>query len=310
MDPYKNALDHYAADTTPSEAELVRYNHLVDRVARGERKAEAGIPWMGWGLGFGALAAAAAALLLVTSGPSRSDPLSYSVGDDAPLQVALTEHVEMQSEGVGEISGTRGAPVYQLESGKVLFSVTPEQGIDLRVHTEEAEVRVLGTVFSVERTDLGTEVKVQEGTVWVKCKGPNGQEPTLVAGMSDTCKPVTAERWANRAMQLEKTGGSPEALSEAIAAALAGGITGENKGHVLAMRMESAMARQEYLSALADAKSILDAGFQDTRKDALKYAALLSFNTAQTCEAALPYMELLEQEGHEVPADLAAACPR
>ena len=45
------------------------------------------------------------------------------------------------------------------------MEVTPDRGVRLELTTEEAVVRVVGTVFEVDRGPFGTAVAVDHGTV-------------------------------------------------------------------------------------------------------------------------------------------------
>ncbi|MCB9796768.1 MAG: FecR domain-containing protein, partial [Alphaproteobacteria bacterium] len=206
-------------------------------------------------------------------------------------------------------SGTRGAPVYELEEGRVLFSVTPEQGIHLKVRTEEAEVEVLGTVFEVKRTALGTEVSVERGKVLVSCKDPGREPQSIIEGQTVTCLPVTGTAWFNRANALGE-GGDREHYAAAIDAALAAGVEPYQRAELLGKRMALNVERRQELSALADAKAYLETGETVRRRSALNVAALYSYSLEGSCEAAAPYIELMTTEGVALDPQLLAACPQ
>ena len=66
--------------------------------------------------------------------------------------------------------------------GEVFFRVRPDFGRPFTVHTAEARTRVLGTSFSVNSRDSGTETVVQEGTVRITPVNADGEAMELSAG--------------------------------------------------------------------------------------------------------------------------------
>lgn len=66
-----------------------------------------------------------------------------------------------------EVVSTDPDRVVALSEGDVLFDIEPIAGGSFVVSAGDTEVRVLGTVFSVRRTDVGVAVLVYEGRVMV-----------------------------------------------------------------------------------------------------------------------------------------------
>ncbi|MEQ1567128.1 MAG: glycosyltransferase, partial [Myxococcota bacterium] len=187
---------------------------LLARVTAGEPPAEP-VRVRRWVAAVGLAAVAAVAVVAVVGwlqGGPPSEPLALPL-DDVSLSLA----------GEGRVGGTRRAPVIDWQSGKVSVSVTPHRGVDLTVATPEAVVRVVGTVFSVERELEATEVVVERGTVNVTCVGL--PEVAVRGGERLTCQPAGLEGRVQRALALAAAGGSPGQRLEAIDAALA--LTGD-----------------------------------------------------------------------------------
>ena len=104
----------------------------------------------------GGVALAAVGLLLLRLIPSASPSLTATL--DAPEVwegLAPTPEVTLDFQGQGVLAGTERAPRLTWETGTLKVEVEPNQGIDLQVTTREAEVRVVGTGFSVTRDALG-----------------------------------------------------------------------------------------------------------------------------------------------------------
>lgn len=174
------------------------------------------------GLSAATVALAATALLGVRQVmlPPAPPPAPVSVALEASGWATHTSvpDVGLSFEGVGAIAGTEDAPRIHWETGTLNVEVTPEKGVRLAVTTAEAEVRVVGTGFTVERDRLGTRVLVRHGRVEVDC----GTEVTRVleAGDEVTCAPRTAAGLLGRALALQAGAASPETILATLDAAL------------------------------------------------------------------------------------------
>lgn len=239
-------LPHLRGVGGPSVDEIRRV-----RVAVHERRHDkAQGSWTFAGLGLGAVAAAAAAVFLLT--PAPPVPLEMQLASAESTEVSLSEHVQLTTLGRGKVGGTTAAPRITWDNGLVDVSVTPKQGIDLQVTTREAHVRVVGTVFAVDRTALGTEVSVTRGRVETTCVG---KEPVMLEGGDRVlCLPVDAAGWLGRARALRAAGSTTEDVVDAVATGLSSSGPEAVRGELLALRV----------------RVLVDAG---RRQDALKTAA-------------------------------------
>lgn len=302
-----NPLHQFRDDTALREDERARYERLLrERVAALD---EPRASWTTLWWGAGALAAAAAALLVVRGvGPAEPQPLAMQLEGPA-AQATLTEHVRVSYAGEARVSGTDRAPLIELGSGRVEVDVDHGQGIDLRVRTPEAEVRVLGTVFSVERGPLGSEVRVSRGRVGVVCA--DGSQLELEVGQTHTCLPTDASGLLGRARALQSAGAPAEQVLAAVDAGL--GQVGDDaaaRGELLYVRLEALSAAQQFGPALEAAQAYLDSGEQSRRVDALEAAARLGLLSGG-CADIEPRLAELEAGGHAArTAELRTRCPR
>mgnify|MGYP003327532486 FL=1 len=152
---------------TPSPAAVARVRARLDESTRSSVSVGrlAGIA-----VATAAIAAAALLALQHVMIPPPAAPAPVAVALDAPSGWAVhtaVPDVGLSFEGVGTIGGTEDAPRIAWESGTLNVEVTPEKGVRLAVATAEAEVRVVGTGFTVQRDRLGTRVQVRHGRVEV-----------------------------------------------------------------------------------------------------------------------------------------------
>ena len=110
------------------------------------------------------------------------------------------------------MAGTERSPHIVWHSGKSI-DVDPQAGLAVTVETTDGTSRVLGTVFRVDRSALGTTVDVSRGQVEVNCKDQSSHR--LVSGNRALCMPTSAAGMLGRARALT---GQPEAVLEAIEA--------------------------------------------------------------------------------------------
>jgi hypothetical protein len=199
----EEARDSYLRSTELSAEAAQRLEQRL-RPRKGPRRA----PWL---LAGGLLAAAAAVWLLWPGSPPPPA--------ERPLAGALLQDVALSFSGEGRLGGTEQAPVIEWESGALSVEVTPHRGVDLTVSTPEAQVRVVGTVFLVDRAEQATRVEVQRGKVEVTCVGE--ASVALHAGESVTCQPVDLQARVSRAVSLAQRGAPPEERLAAIDSALA-----------------------------------------------------------------------------------------
>lgn len=203
-------LRHFEQETAPSDLAVASLRRRLRTAAYPHRSPALLV-------GSGALVGALAACLVILLLPSRElepQPLAASTS----VELAATRHVQLDYAGRGELSGDVQAPRIRWEQGRLHAHVTPGRGVDLRVNTPEAEIRVVGTVFTVERDLLGTRVSVERGTVEVTCQG--GQEFRLVGGDEGECLPRSAAGLLARSRKLQEDGASDQRVLASLAAGL------------------------------------------------------------------------------------------
>lgn len=258
-------LRRFARDTRPSPADVDRLRRRLRRAPEPTSEAPS---WLHrWLLG---PALVAATLLLMVLRPAPDAPPTL-LGAATPSDIVLSQDVSLDFEGQGQIDGTERAPRIAWSHGHLRASVTPHQGIDLRVTTQEAEVRVVGTVFTVDRDALGTRVAVERGKVEVRCV--DGRRSFVRPGEIVWCEPGTAAGYLARARALQRDGSSLAAILAAVEAGSA--LQGSS-----AVRVELRWVRAEALgqhgrraAALRAAAAALDAGAGHRHAD---FAALVS----------------------------------
>ncbi|MEQ1507774.1 MAG: FecR domain-containing protein [Myxococcota bacterium] len=255
--------------------------------------------------GLGGLALAATAVVAVgawlVAAPVDA-PLALAV--TAPGPIAAAPGVALVADGTGEIGGTARAPRIAWTGGRLDVEVDPGKGIALSVVTREATVEVIGTVFSVDRSALGTTVAVTRGKVHVACAA--GADHTLTAGDAATCVPTTGTPAAassgllGRANLLKKSGAPAAEVLTAVEAGLPL-ATGPFRSELLALDAEMlhAVGRSREARDAAD-RYLADPG-GSRRAEVLAVAAAAAIAT-DGCPAAMRYLSALEELGAGDPA--------
>ena len=257
--------------------------------------------WMPLGIG-GAAAiglAAAAALLLTLHSPSEPTPQP-----DSPVALRLDAEASsariqvgagtwLDYSGQGSVGGTAQRPLVEWERGRVRVEVDPDAGIDLVVHTREGEVRVLGTIFHVDRSALGTEVTVERGKVAVTCEGAPEQQLTI--GLSATCLPTTAGGLLGRAHALRDATADPALVVGTLERGLELAEPGAVRNELRVLRMVVLSELGRVGPALDEAQAYLAEGQAQRRDEVHELAVGLAVGIAD-CEAARPALDALAPE--------------
>jgi len=250
-----------------------------------------------WGWALVPLGVAAAAVSFVMSTPEPAPPAApaplaatlASDGSQGALQP--TEDVRLSFHGTGSLSGTESAPRLAWESGSVEIAVTPDQQIDLRVQTREAEVRVLGTVFEVIRDARGTRVSVTEGKVSVDCQ--DGEDRVILAGERAECAPTTAAGLLGRARSFEAEGRHDQMLVAAEAGLARAEPGSAVAAELMVARISSLVALGSRAEALAQTQRYLIQHPAGPRANELhRTAAALSLQDGD-CATAWPHLDAL-----------------
>jgi hypothetical protein len=250
-----------------------------------------------------AFALAAAALVAIVVVDREPEPVAASFSGATEGTVTVAPGVDLTLNGTGELSGTESAPRLAWASGKVEVSVEPGAGLDVQVHTDEALVKVVGTVFEVERGPLGTTVGVTRGKVSVTCSGSD--EQFLTAEHSATCLPTTAPGLLGRARALHDAGAGSSAVMETLELGL-------NRSPAPAIHTELSALRVALLAEGADPAAAVQAAREHlSRADAGRRAEVARVGAAlgyalSGCEGAMPFVPELPAE--EVAASALSMC--
>jgi hypothetical protein len=125
-----------------------------------------------------------------------------------PLTLRLEDgtRVEMRGQSELELASANDGVRVRLSSGSILVTAAKQRGGHLYVETPDTLVSVVGTVFLVERTSLGTRVGVCEGEVEVARQGLKLRK--LIPGEQTSTNPsmegplVEAIVWSSSAARL------------------------------------------------------------------------------------------------------------
>jgi len=294
-------LSLFAHETEATPVDLTRLRARV-RAAESKSAASSVMSWLGLPgtLAVGGLLAAAATAIVVLPGMSAPDPLALSFADGAAAGVEVAPGVVMTADGAGELSGTETAPRLAWASGAVDISVEPGAGLDVQVATDEATVRVVGTVFRVERDALGTTVSVSRGKVAVECVDQD--ERFVPAEQSITCLPTSAAGLLGRAQALPP---GTEAVLAAVEAGLASAPDSAIQTELSALRVDHLAHTQQFDAAIAAAERHLAVPEMGRRAEVARIGATLAYQR-DACGSVSPFLSELPDE--ELAASALSAC--
>lgn len=116
-----------------------------------------------------ALATACALILAIVLVPLINNPVDVlyqtAIGEQKKIQLEDGSTIELNTASRVRVSFSRAQRVVQLEQGEVFFEVTKNSARPFNVFTQNGQVRVVGTRFSVRQLQGDALVRVQEGTV-------------------------------------------------------------------------------------------------------------------------------------------------
>jgi len=231
----------------------------------------------------------AAVLLWALAPPPRVDRSLDGAGT-----VALGDRVEVQAGGTGSVSGDARDMRLRWNDGELYVEVEPHQGVALAVQTEEAEVRVVGTGFTVVRDALGTRVDVRHGRVAVTCV--RGAALELGTGEAHTCLPTTAAGSLGRALARRDTADATEQLTELDDALALPDAVGPVRAELRVLRAGALLAAGRRDEALAEAEGTLAEDAATRPVELHRLAARLRMEH-DDCAGALPHLEALAAAG-------------
>lgn len=222
---------------------------------------------------------------------------------NAPATATLSDGILLTYTGTGRAE----RDVVTWDVGALHVEVPSGQGLAFSVRTREGEARVVGTGFTVTRSEMGTDVDVRHGGVEVTCEG--GSTLVVGPGQRRNCPPVSAAGLLARARALARDEAPAEQVLASIDAGLAHadaggeGAVDEVVGHELRyLRAEVAYRAGRTEEARADLAAYLAGGATGRDADTLRLAAGLALE-AGDCEAAVPPLLSLEA-GSPSAADL------
>ena len=171
-----------------------------------------------------------------------------------------------------------------------------------------AEVRVVGTGFTVSRDALGTHVAVLHGRVEVRC---GAGEPTFLGGgETESCLPTSAAGLLGRARALQAAGAGPAAVLVAVQEGLDRTTSeGAVRDELRVMRIQLLASLGRTGEALSDARGYLDRPSAPRSVEVFRMAAQLALADGG-CVAADPWLAALRAHPAAEPADavLGAEC--
>lgn len=244
--------------TPPSEVETLRLDARL-RASREARSSGRRRSLRGLAPATALLAAAAVALNVQWTAPPAPPPSGAQVlAGVSHLQPLKT--VALDYGGQGDASWEGKVVRIDWEEGTLTSSVTPQQGIDLSVHTREAVVSVVGTEFSVTRDVDGSHVSVAHGVVSVACESSGAV--TLRSGQQHTCPPVSPGQWLFKIDQLFAESADSDRIRASIQRGIHYSAVGEPlRGELLARQVQLLLRDGAPLEAARAAQQYLDEGY-------------------------------------------------
>lgn len=315
---YRDAMRSYRDATSPSDPRIGRVRVKLDRALtpatallsalpepkpgatariksrlRGEPRAARPV----WPIVFGATAFAMASAVALLS-PQRADapPTELALSGSGEL-LSLSDAVRATHDGEGHAERKGDAIHIDWEIGALTLDVDPEEGATVEVRTPEALLVVHGTRFTVERSPLGTEVRVDHGLVSWSCAssdGSMGPSQKVSASQSSLCLPLTAEGLLNRARALGVDDPSRRADAlDAVQRGLSLSASGPTRVELLAFEVAAKLASGDTLAALDAAERAIAAGPDPARAIELHRTAARLSLTWGYCDRAVPHLDAL-----------------
>lgn len=245
------------------------------------------------------VAAAAAVTVAWLAWPQVPSPQPLASADSWS-QADAQPGVQLAFHGQGQVSSPS---VVAWEQGELKVEVEPERGIEFRVETEEASIRVVGTVFAVERSSLGTSVTVERGEVEVTCQDEATRAVTTGEAWLCLRSPAAALHWAAS----HQDGAAAEVL-QVLDRGLARSAPGDpvhDELEVLRIRTLSTAGQSQ--QAYDGATERLERGATHRDREVRQIAARTAL-ALEGCGAALPHLEVLAADDSGAAMVLLADC--
>lgn len=179
--------------------------------------------------------------------PALPRPVDVGLAHGA---ISLGPGIQLSADGQGRVSGTDHDARIDWETGTLVVEVDPAAQVRVVVQTEEAQVQVLGTRFTVVRDATGTRVDLERGAVAVAC---HDAETQLTPGQSHTCPTMTAARWLLHARQAS----APDAILDATTQGLAAAPSAAVEGELRVVRLQVLLDQGRHADALAEIQAYI-----------------------------------------------------
>lgn len=246
---------------------------------------------------------AVAALVVATVTEPAPAPVAASFDSTGQETFQAGPGVSLTAQGTGVLSGTEQAPRLAWSAGSVEVSVEPGAGLDVQVTTDEAQVRVVGTVFTVDRGPLGTTVGVRRGEVAVDCV--NGPQASITAGQTTTCWPTSPVGLLGRAQALRDAGSSTESILTTVEQGLSLHPDSTIHTELSALRVVLLSEGPDPAVAVRAAAEHLARPTAGRRAEIARLGATLGYHLSG-CEGASPFISDIPAE--EVAASALSMC--
>jgi ferric-dicitrate binding protein FerR (iron transport regulator) len=220
---------------------------------------------------------------------------------NAPQAFDGGQGVALQLHGAARQDGHR----FELDRGSLDVEVPANRGLAVSVTTREAQVEVVGTGFTVDRSAEGTLTRVRHGAVRVTCVG--GQPTVLREGQSALCGPVSAAGLLARARERRAAGAGIDRLLVDLDAGLARTLPRDPVGVELRLlRAEILFNAGRLDEARADVDRLRAEGVGARGDSLLRLEAALAERSGRCADA----LALLNRVSSPLPSDdaLRAAC--
>lgn len=254
-------------------------------------------------LGVGGLAVAAAALWLAVRPAPVPETQQMELFSSQWTAEQVHQDVALEFEGRGALEAKGKNHAITWREGRLKVSVTPKQDIQLDVHTPEATVSVVGTVFEVRRDLTGTTVSVERGKVAVRC-GDGAPAPLVPEDGTRFCQTTSPAGLAALAKQRRADGdldGALDVAADGLARADAHSYAAAELYWQQALAFE---AQDSWADALRSSEALLATGQGDFETDAHHMAALAG-RMADGCAAAGAHLRWLADAEAATPYELA-----
>lgn len=217
--------------------------------------------------------------------PVESPVTSLTLSSQGAASLSPAPYLDVHYTGEGQLVGQGASWHVHWQRGKVQVELDPNALREVHIHTAEAHIEVIGTVFDVARDTLGTKVTVERGLVRVTCR--QSQETlTLTADDEHICWPTTPTGLLARAIYL----GDRDAPVETQLATLDAGL-GMSKpeepvyGEMLSSRMTTLLSVDRKHEALDAARRYLELN-QPPRETTVRDVAVQLAVLVGTCKDA------------------------